>query len=330
MKLSRRSFLAGLGLAPAGLALHESLPGELQGPVYDCHVHLFGIGTGGTGCILSDIMKKHWSYWFFLKLLGLKKSSLDQDYVKELVRQLRASSITKAVLLSHDGRYDRKGCFDREATNVYVPNNYLFRVVREHADLFIPCASINPKRRDAIEELDRCATGGARVLKIHPPIQNVDPAEKDFRQFYRRIAEHGIILMLHTGMEPAPGVATHIFSDPARLALALEEGCTVIAAHAGMGGFFDKEADYKHFFPNLVDLINRFPNLYCDTSFLASTLYWRALPRILKESVVLERLIYASDWPFPSNAMVFWNRLTPSQLLSLCAEANLFERDYQT
>lgn len=329
MKLSRRSFLGGLGLGTAGLAL-EGMPSEdTKVPVYDFHVHLLGMGTGGTGCFLSDLVRKHWNFPFFLKLLGLRKQHLDQDFVVALVQQLRGSSTTKAVLLAHDGRYDRQGRLDREATNVYVPNEYLFRVAAEHPDLFIPCALINPKRRDWIEEVDRCAAGGARVLKVHPPIQDVDPAEERFRPFYRRLAEHSMILMVHTGMEPAPGVVGHAFSDPARLSTALEEGCTVIAAHAGMGGFFDKKEDYQHFFPNLVRMMRHFPNLYCDTSFIASMLYWRAFPRLLKDRTVLERTVYASDWPWPSNALVFWSRLAPSKLLTLCSEVNLFERDYQ-
>ena len=134
--------------------------------------------------------------------------------------------------------------------------------------------------------------------------------------------------MVHTGMEPAPGVATHRFSDPARLTLALEEGCTVVAAHAGTGGFFDSKDDYGQFVPNLVDLMERFPKLYCDASYTSSTFYWRELSRLLEESVIVERIIYASDWPFPSNAFVHWNRLGMSRLLALCSETNLFERDY--
>ena len=329
MPLNRRSFLGGIIAATAGLALKEAPAPRPRSPVYDFHVHLFGIGTGGTGCYLSELVREHWNFPFFLKLLKLREEHLDQDFVATLVRQLRSSSTTKAVLLAHDGRYDREGRFDCEATNVYVPNEYLFRVVADHPDLFVPCASINPKRRDAIEQLDYCAEEGARVLKIHPPIQDVDPADERFRPFYRRLAEHGIILMTHTGMEPAPGVVGHAVSDPARLATALEEGCTVVAAHAGMGGFFDEKEEYQHFFPNLVRLMGRFPNLYCDTSFIASMLYWRSFPRLLEESTVLERTVYASDWPWPSNALVFWNRLAPGKLLALCSEANLFERDYR-
>lgn len=334
MNLSRSEFLRCLCGAAVGLQAacesrsEQRLLPQPRLPVIDFHVHLFGVGTGETGCQASKEARKHWNYWFLRKLLGLREEHLDQDFVSVLVRQLRGSLTDKAVLLAHDGRYDSAGCFD-VTTPIYVPNEYLFRVVAEYEDLFVPCVSINPKRRDAFEELDRCAEAGARVLKIHPPIQDVDPGEERFRPFYRRIADHGILLMVHTGMEPAPGVVGHTFSDPARLAPALEEGCTVVAAHAGAGGFFDPKDDYQHFLPNLVHLMHRFPNLYCDASYTASMFYWRELPRLLEESIVSQRIIYASDWPFPSNAFMFWNRLGMSRLLALCAETNLFERDYR-
>lgn len=46
-------------------------------------------------------------------------------------------------------------------------------------------------------------------------------------------------------------------------------------------------------------------------------------------SEILERTIYGSDTPFPSNPLVFWNRLAPTKLLSLLSERNLFERNYR-
>ena len=45
----------------------------------------------------------------------------------------------------------------------------------------IPCVSINPQRADAIVELERCAAKGAKVLKIHPPIQGVDISGEEIR-----------------------------------------------------------------------------------------------------------------------------------------------------
>jgi predicted TIM-barrel fold metal-dependent hydrolase len=266
------------------------------------------------------------NYRYLLALLGLSDNGrMDRDYADALVRQLRASSLAKAVLLAQDCRYDAAGRPDLANTSFFVPNDYLFEVARREPELFIPCVSVNPRRRDAVDEVTRCAALGARILKIHPPTQAVDPGEARFKDFYRKCAELGVIVMVHTGTEHAAEVVGHEFSDPARLVLALEEGCTVVAAHAGMSSFFDRE----DFFPHLVELVGRYPRLYCDTAVLASNLRWRNIPRLLEFPEVVARTLHASDFPFPSNALVFWNRLAPAKLLSLVAERNLFERDFR-
>ena len=331
MKSTRRQFIgSAVGALAAGCTLSSqktdrTVP-ESSGPVVDCHVHLFGAGDGGTGCYLSTKQKKHFTYAFFLRLLGLSENGrMDQDYLDRIVHQLRQSSVQRAVLLAQDCRYDSSGRPDMENTSFYVPNEYLFQVTRRFPELFTPCVSINPLRRDAIDELERCSAKGSRILKIHPPIQNVDPGKAAFRGFYRKCAEKGIIVMVHTGTEHSAEIVGNDFSAPQRLTTALEEGCTVIAAHSGMSGFFDKE----DFFPQLIELIHRFPDLYCDTAVLGDKFRWRCLPRMLAHEDVLERTIHGSDTPFPSNALVFWNRLSPGKLLSLATETNLFERDYR-
>ncbi len=328
MKLSRRSFLSTLLFASSCAGSGGPEEDEPAGPIVDFHVHLFGIGDEGSGCFLSERMKNLPNYPFLLRLLELEENGhMDRDYVAALVRQLRQSSIDKAVLVGHDGRYNEDGIFDGSATDVYTPNSYLLKVAREHPDLFVPCVSINPKRRDAFEELERCAEGGARVLKIHPPTQNVDPGLDRFRPFYRRVAELDILLMVHTGTEHSAPIVGDEFSDPERLVPALEEGCTVIAAHSGMANFFDRmDLD---FFPNLVDLLPRYSRLYCDSAVLASVRRWRSLPRMLEQELVMERLVHGSDFPVPSNAAVFWNRLNPMDLLKLSSETNLLERDFR-
>ncbi len=309
MKIGRRAFLGTAGAAAVALwgsaCSHER--SELRGTLVDFHVHLFGVGDA-SACFLSETQKAHVNYRYFLRLLGLAEhGTLDRDYVTELVRQLEDSRMDKALLFAQDGRYDGKGKLDRDDTHVYVPNEYLFEVVAHRPDLLLACASINPQRRDALDELEKCVDHGARAIKIHPPTQNVDPSAERFRPFYRKLAEHGILLIVHTGTEHSSHVVGHRFSGPAKLETPLQEGCTVIAAHAGMGAFFDSE----DFFPELVDLVPRYRNLYCDSAVLASMFRWRNLPRILEDSGVLERLVHASDFPFPSNALVFWNRVGP-------------------
>ncbi len=299
-------------------------PREPRGTIIDFHAHLFGVGDGGNGCFLSPAQKRHVTYRFFRMLLGLSDNGrMDEDYIDRITAQLRASSVQKALLLAQDCRYDDEGRPDLARTSFYVPNEYLFQVCARFPDLFIPCASINPRRRDALDELEKCAAWGARVVKIHPPIQAVDPGDPAFRPFYRRAAERKLMVMVHTGTEHAAEISGHENCDPARLALALDEGCTAIAAHSGMGDAFDRE----DFFPSLEAMVERYPNLYCETGNLASMFRWRNLPRLLGSPRVIDRLIHASDFPFPPNALVFWNRIAPGKLFGLLAERNLFERD---
>jgi predicted TIM-barrel fold metal-dependent hydrolase len=326
MTLTRRQFMS----AACSALLAEALPGTqhppepLSQPLIDFHVHLFGVGDGGTGCYISGKQRRHPTFPFFLRLLRLEENGrMDEDYVQRLVAMVRASSLDRAVLLAQDSRYDERGNPDKTNTPFYVPNDYLFQVVKRFADLFVPCVSVNPKRRDALEELDRCAELGARVLKVHPPIQDVDPAEPRFRPFFRRCSEHNLIVMVHTGMEHAAEIVGNQFSEPRRLVPALEEGAMVIATHSGFGSLIDKE----DFFPQLPALVRRFPNLYCDTAGLALSVRWRSIPRLLQEPEVLQRTIHASDSPFPSNPLVFWNRLSYRKLFELSTETNLLERD---
>jgi len=134
---------------------------------------------------------------------------------------------------------------------------------------------------------------------------------------------------VHTGSEHASAITSRDLGDPARLLTALEEGCTVVAAHTGMGSFLDAKVFRDDMLRNLIELISRFDNLYCDTAVLASTFRWQNLPRIMQEPTVLARLLHGSDWPFTSNPVVFWNRLAPWEVMSLSSETNLFERDYR-
>jgi len=323
--LTRSEFLAMLPGAAFALAKPQSDSREPK-TVIDFHVHLFGTGDGGTGCFLSAKQKRRVNYRAFLSLLNLSENGrIDEDYVQKLVAQMRESSLARAVLVGQDCRYDTGGKPDFGNTSFFVPNDYLLRVAHRFPELFVPCISVNPKRRDAVDELERCAERGARVLKIHPPIQDVDPGEGRFRPFYRRCAEKGIIIMVHTGAEHLAEIVGDALSDPLRLVPALEEGAVVVAAHSGTAAFFDRE----DFFPHMITLVRRFPNLYCDTAVMASMFRWRALPRLLDTPEVLGRAIHGSDFPFPANALVHWNRLSRSMLLSLLSERNLLERDYR-
>jgi uncharacterized protein len=329
--------LGGMGvvLALVGTALwftHRP-PAPLAG-VIDGHSHLFGdegwppVHKQSSG--LSAAQKANPTYGLLTRLLRMPSTGdLNELYVEALVHQARQAREVlgsfRVVLLAQDSRYTEAGEPDWVNTSFYVPNEYLFRVVSRYPDLFIPCPSINPQRKDWEAELDYCLAQGARVLKIHPPTQAVNPGDPRFRAFYRKCAERGMRVMVHTGAEHSAPIASKTLGDPRLLQLALDEGCTVIAAHAGTRAFFDPpEEDH---FPDLVALAVKHPRLYADTAVLGSQFRWRCVPEIVRTPSVLPRVIHASDWPFPANAFVFWHRLHPFTTVRLMTERNLFLRD---
>jgi predicted TIM-barrel fold metal-dependent hydrolase len=326
---------AGVVLVVVGMVLwltHRP-PASLSG-VIDAHAHLFGDEgwppVHKQTCGLSSAQKANSSYGLLTKLLRIPPTGdLNELYVEALVRQAREARDVlgsfRVVLLAQDCRYNGAGDPDWVNTSVYVPNEHLFRVVARYPDLFIPCPSINPQRKDWEAELDDCLAQGARVLKIHPPTQAVNPGDPKFRAFYRKCAEKGMRIMVHTGAEHSAPIASKTLGDPRFLELALEEGCLVIAAHTGTRAFFNPPAE-DHF-PDFVALAAKHARLYADTAVLGSQFRWRCIPEIVSTPAVLPRMIHASDWPFPANAMVFWHRLHPFTVVSLMAEQNLFVRD---
>ncbi|HAB14893.1 MAG TPA: amidohydrolase family protein [Verrucomicrobiota bacterium] len=320
-------------LVTAGLWMTRPIQVPLS-IVVDGHAHLFGDQgwppVHNETCGLSPAQKANHTYPILTRLLHLPaQGDVNEAYVRALVGQVqearRAIGSFRVVLLAQDCRYTEDGDPDWVNSSVYVPNQYLFGVVSRYPDWFLACPSINPQRKDWEAELEYCVAQGARVLKIHPPTQGVNPANPRFRAFYRKCAQHGVGIIFHTGAEHSAPIASSSLGDPRLLELALEEGCTVIAAHAGTKAFFEPPAE-EHF-QQLTAMMDAHPKLYADTAVLASLFRWRCIPTIVRTPVALSRMVHGSDWPFPSNAMVFWHRLHPFALVRLISEKNLFLRD---
>jgi hypothetical protein len=324
-----------LSLTTAGLWMTQP---RLASPadVIDGHAHLFGDSgwppIHNAGCGLAPSQRANASYGVLRRLLGLPRAAnMDEVYIQALMTQVRGARRVipgfRVVLLAQDCRYTAQGDPDWVNSTVYVPNEHLFRVVERYPDCFIPCPSLNPQRRDWEAELAKCVAHGARVIKVHPPTQAVDPSDPRFRAFYRQCAQSGIRIMVHTGTEHSAPIASQRFGDPRLLELALSEGCTVVAAHSATRAFFDPPAE-DHF-QSLVEMMRSRPRLYGDSAVLGCLARWRCLPDILGNPALRSRILYGSDWPFPATALVFWNRLHPLTLLDLMAEQNLFLRDYR-
>src|SRR5207237_10261550 len=108
-------------------------------------------------------------------------------------------------------------------------------------------------------------------------------------------------LLAHAGGEHTLPVVRPEYADPRVLALPLECGVTVIAAHCGTkSGLFDPE--YFHVFAGMT---RRFPNLYGDTSAFNVPIRGRHIRKCL-ESPLAERMVPGRDYPAPVHGHCAW------------------------
>jgi predicted TIM-barrel fold metal-dependent hydrolase len=279
-----------------------------QRPLIDAHIHIFCWGEDPADGYLDERTRRAWLTRALLWLTGIQREAghtLSQKMRGRLLRQLAASRLDYAVVLAQDAVYREDGTRDDDATPFYVSNDYVLRLAQECSKI-LPGCSINPWRRDALAELERCRGAGCRLVKIHTAIQGVDPSLPRFDPFYRLAAELGVVLMFHTGYEHSCKVRSQSFTDPERLARPLEHGGRIIAAHCGTCAFFDPE-DY---YPRFVEMMRRHDNLYGDTAVLASLIRWRALKRLSREDAALrDRILHGSDYPFPPARLPYLARI---------------------
>jgi predicted TIM-barrel fold metal-dependent hydrolase len=321
IRIDRRSLLAA-GLGCLGAAL---LGAEATESLLDIHVHLFGIGDGRTGCRISKAITSSLQFGVMVEVLRLraKGKTLDEGYERVLAEQVKGSGLSKVAILGQDAVYDRRGRPDWSRTSFYVPNDYVFAVVARHADRMILCPSINPDRADALHELERCRGKGARLFKIHPPTQGVDLANRKHTKFFRRSADLGMVVLVHTGHEHSAPVIDKSLASPRRLERALDQGCTVVACHAGTGW----KADKPDQLPEFLALLKRYPKLWGDTAVLGTAGRVRDFYRLLDTPRARARLLHGSDFPFPVAPWAFAARIAEKAARRINREPNWLKKD---
>src|SRR5260221_8070757 len=295
----------------------------------DMHVHIVGNGSGNTGCWLRVSPMRRPMAGLMLRHVGLPsaalKGDLDRLYVERLLELVRESSLVAVVILAQEQVHNDKGKAMPEVGSFYVPNEYVLSLARRHEE-FLPAVSIHPARPDALEELERCLAGGAVMMKCLPNCQNINCNDRRFTRFWERMAEAKLPLLAHTGGEHTMPVVRPEYADPRVLALPLECGVNVIAAHcATRSGLADPE--YFHIFAGLT---RRFANLYGDTSAFNVPLRGRHVPACLREPL-RERMVHGSDYPVPVHGHWAWMRgfVNWPTFRRWERHPNVLERDYQ-
>ncbi|NRA68067.1 MAG: amidohydrolase family protein [Pseudobacteriovorax sp.] len=296
----------------------------------DVHMNLAGVGTRGSGCKTSSEFRRRYSFIFYrlLHKISRKKleTSADQDWAELVAKTVRESKeVDYGVVLGFDKVYDENGKHLPRFDQMVVPADWVFEVCNSYKEL-LPCPGLHPYRLDALDALDELAEKKAVCIKWLPPAQNIDASKPQLVPFYKKLADSGIPLLVHTGTEKTfkTQKISRDYIDIARLALPLEHGVKIIAAHSATGVIGTGEMNQRNL---LRQMLADFPNLWVDNSGICNPGRFFNLIPLTKCPDILERTIYGSDFPVPCNAFYYLKDFGARKVFELERIRNIIDRD---
>jgi mannonate dehydratase len=291
--------------------------------VWDCHAHLIGVGHDNSGIWINPAMEslahpiQSVQKKFYLNASCTEDDGhVDSNFVSALL-EFKSGLLpgSRIMLLAFDYHYDERGERRPDFSSFYTPNRYAARLARKHPEHFHWIASIHPYRKDAVEELERAVTNGAKAIKWLPPAMGMDPASPLCDPFYEAMARHNIPLLTHAGHEQAVhGGDTQDFGNPLRLRRALDHDVPVIVAHCaslGTGADLDRGrsgavADNFDLFSRMMDEPRYEGKLFGDISAMTQlNRLGKPLDTILRRREWHPRLLNGSDYPLPGVMPLF-------------------------
>ena len=281
----------------------------------DHHVHVAGLGAGGT---FVNRKMRTWAHPFHrlkFKVYMSSAGASDEDRADVQLVERLASLVSnirnhgKHRLLAFDKHYRSDGSVNLDKTEFYVPNEYVFELAERYPDLFVPNISVNPYRPDAISELEKWAARGARMVKWLPNAMGIDPSDPKCDPFYQKMKELDLILLSHGGEEKAvEAEEDQKLGNPLLLRRGLDHGVKVVVAHcAGLGTNEDldskdrKQVDNFDLFLRLMDEKPYEGLVFGEISAMTQfNRVGKPLHTILAREDLHERLVNGSDYPLPA------------------------------
>lgn len=172
-----------------------------------------------------------------------------------------------------------------KAAQVRAINAWAAGVRRQYPSL-ICLGTVHPAQDDWPAEIARIAADGLPGVKMHHDYQQCFVDEPSLLPLYRGLAEAGLFLLVHAGVDI--GLPPPVHCPPDRLAAVLDAvpELTVIAAH--MGGYEQWDAVERY-------LLGR--ALYFDTSYTQADLGAAHLTALIRAHGAA-RILFATDSPW--------------------------------
>jgi len=275
---------------------------------------------------------------FFAKKFGMDPKALMQNpyeaYVEGLTNNARNSQyVKKMVLFGVDERVDDEGCCVHKDLTVCATNDDLLAVYIKHPDVVIPFFSINPKRPNALELIDKYVALGFKGAKFLQNYWNVDTSEARYRPYFEKLARLNIPLIVHVGNESSIH-SYKVCETLEMLDAPLAAGVTVIAAHMalsydsfGLRKMFSRNPKYfnEEYF-RLLEMLKEHDNLYADISALLTPIRAKALKHLSQQYDVHEKLLFGTDFPVPFLTLLNSYDLPYKKRFEVGKEKNPYDR----
>lgn len=152
------------------------------------------------------------------------------------------------------------------------------------AERFVSGASVHPGDPERIAKLERYAARGARVVKLHPPLQRFYPDADEMMEIYAACERLGLVVFFHCGRAGIEPERNHPYALPRHYAGALANfpKLPFVLGHSGA-----RDADAA------LELALAHDNAWLDVHGQGLAHLGEMLRRTGGE-----RMLFGTDWPF--------------------------------
>jgi len=234
-------------------------------PVIDCHVHVFPDGV-------SEAVRK----WFSKNAWEFH----ERGSTEELLLRLFEKGLTGAILIP----YAHKPGISENL------NEFVAQMTRGFPRA-LGFAAVHQEDKD-IEGILTKAFGilGLKGIKIHCHVQRVAPDARELDPIYEEAVNWDVPVLIHAGREPyipAYGYDVRQLTGARRVENVLRRygSLKLIVPHLG----FDETEEFFR-------LLDRFPNLYLDTTMMLAKFFPVEVKREWLSSYA-DRILYGTDYP---------------------------------
>ncbi len=281
--------------------------------MWDSHAHIIGTGDSNSGAWFNPSMESWWhpilkvQKNFYMNGGCITEQDSDASFVDRMVSlSAEMPAGYKTMLFAFDWLRDEHGVADKQHSIFHIPNDYAAQIARKHPQYFEWVASIHPYRPDALNELEKAHSNGARAIKWLPSGMNIDPASPKCAKFYQKLHDLNMPIISHAGRESAVQVGNQAHGNPLRMRSALDAGVRVVLAHCASHGD-DEDMDNGNKTVKSFELFSRLMDTPAYTNLVfgeisAITLLphaW-AIKSLLARQDWHAKLLNGTDYPLPA------------------------------